>query len=411
MPKNQIVCGLDIGTSSIKALAGRENLETGEIEVVGVSQFPSFGVRRGVVVNTEEVAKRIQNVISNLEGEIGEEINEVYVNISGSHLFSTFSQGSIVVSRADQRISEEDKTRVLQAAQAFSLPSNKEILKIFPQEFIVDGEGQIKDPVGMEGLKLEARILAICAFSPFLKNLTQAVLEAGLQISDIIPSGLASAQAVLDPQQKELGVCLLDIGGGTTDMVVYEENELVYAKVFPIGSNLITNDIAVGLKTDVEIAEKIKKEFGTCLFKGANKKEKITLPEKFGGEVLMFQMRGLTKIIEARVSEIFGEVAKELKKLSLKTTLPGGVVLTGGGVKLPKIGEVAKKELRLPVRIGKPKKLEGVLGVENDASWSTCFGLLLKGFEEEKGETERSFSGMNKNILKKLKKILKFFIP
>ena len=315
----------------------------------------------------------------------------------------------MIVYRADQKISKEDVSRVIQAAESIPLASNKEILEVFPKDFMVDG-APIKEPLDMHGLRLEVDILALGGFSPYLKNLTTAVLNAGFQVADTVPSILASAQAVLTSSQKELGVCLLDIGGGTTDLAVYEEGDLVHTAVFPIGSERITHDLAVGLKTDVEIAEKIKQEFGSCLSKGSNKKEKIEIPRESGNsEILTFPNKMLVKIIEARVSEIFHLAEKELKTLSLKGLLPAGVVLTGGGAKLPKIVELAKKELKLPVRIGVPQILEGQ---ERDPSFSTCFGLVL--LAQEGGILDGAASGHpgpKQGVGGIMKKVLKIFIP
>src|SRR3989344_3679951 len=229
MSKNRVIVGLDIGTSEIKALAAVKNSDTKNLEALGQFRYPSFGVRRGIVVKPEEVSQRISEVLSQLQKELGQKVEDVFTNVGGSHIFTMPSHASIVVSRADQRISEEDKNRVIQTARTFSLPLNKEIISIFPREFIVDSQGQVKDPLNMHGLKLEVKIIALCAFSPFIQNITTAVLEGGFQISDIIPSVLASSRAVLTPQQKELGVCLLDIGAGTTDMAIYEEGDLVHA--------------------------------------------------------------------------------------------------------------------------------------------------------------------------------------
>ena len=276
MAKNRIITGLDIGTSEIKALAAVKNHETNTLEILGQARCSSFGVRRGIVAKPEEVSKKISEVLLQLQQEIGQKIEDVFTNVGGRHIFTMSSHGSIVVSRADQRISEEDKSRVMQTAQTFPLPSNNEILDIFPREFIVDNQGQIKEPLNMRGLRLEVKIIALCAFSPFMKNITAAVLEGGFQVSDVTPSILASSRAVLTPQQKESGVCILDIGAGTTDMAIYEEGDLAHLAVFPLGSELITNDIAVGLKTDQETAERIKREFGSCISNGGSKKEKIT---------------------------------------------------------------------------------------------------------------------------------------
>lgn len=400
MAKNRIITGVDIGTCEIKALAVAKNQETKTLEVLGQARCPSFGVRRGVVTNHEEVASRVSEVILQLQQELGQKIEDVYVNIGGSHIFTTPSSGSIVVSRADQRISEEDKHRVIQTAQTFPLPSNKQILSIFPSEFIVDDQGKIKDPLNMQGLRLEVKILALCAFSPFLKNLTSAVLESGFHISDVTPSILAAARAVLTPKQKELGVCLLDIGAGTTSMVVFEEGDMEHLAVFPVGSELITHDIAVGLKTDVDLAERIKKEFGTCIFKGGDKKEKID-------KDLAFSRRQLVKIIEARVSEIFRLTANELKKVSTKGILPAGIVLTGGGSLLPKIVELAKKELKLPVKIG---TIEEISELEGDPSISTAAGLVLEASEFEK-DIRSIMPVFSSGLGNKIKKAFKIFIP
>jgi cell division protein FtsA len=409
MAKNHIITGLDLGTKSIKVLVAGKKPDSQELEVLSQVEIPSFGIRKGVIVNIDEVAKNIKEAISQVQQEIGRKIEDVYVNVSGGHLYCTPSHGTVIVSRADQKISEEDVNRVVQSAQAFSLPSNKEILDIYPREFIVDGQGQIKEPLDMQGVRLEVEVLALCGFSPYLKNLTSAVLDAGFQISDITPSPLASARAVLTPQQKELGVSVVDIGAGTCDLAVYEEGDLIHTAVFPIGSDHITNDIAVGLKTDIDIAEKIKQEFGACLWKGGKKKEKIELPKDSGnGEPLVFSQKTLVGIIEARTSEIFDLIQKELKNISPRGLLPAGVVLTGGGAKLPKIVELAKKELKLPCRLGFPV---GLLGMERDSAWSTVGGLVLGGDDLlNEGGVIRA-SSLGKETFSRIKKIFRIFIP
>jgi len=400
MAKNHIITGLDIGTHSIKALSAVQKNNSQTLEVLGFVEVPSFGVRRGVVFNVDNVSERIIQALHQLQESIGHKIEDIYVNIGGSHVFSTLSRGTVIVSRADRRISEEDVNRAVQAAKVFPVPSNNEILEIFPKEFVIDGHGKIKNPCEMEGVRLEAEVVALCAFSPYKTSLTSAVLSADLQISDIVPSAMASSRAVLTPQQKELGVCLLDIGAGTTNFVVYQEGDLVHASVFPVGSAHITSDLAVGLKTDIELAEQIKKEFGTCIYKGSGKKEKI---ETEDGETLVFSQKALVGVIEARVGEIFDLARQELKKISPQCVLPAGVVLTGGGAKLSRIVELAKKELKLPARIGFPQNLEGL---EKDLSLSTVCGLVLTGYDG--GCTA---SPVTTGILSKIKKTLKVFIP
>jgi len=404
MPKKYIITGLDIGTGSIKILVANKESEGEKFEVISQMRENSSGIRRGVVVNVEEVSNILASFLSQIKEETGVKINSVYVNVDGSHLFSLPSRGTIAVSRADQKISEEDIQRVLQAAQTFSLPSNKEIFDAFPREFIIDGERGIKEALGLQGVRLEAEVLVLGGFSPYLKNLTQAILDSELQILDMVPSPIAAARAVLTEKQKELGVAVLDIGAGTSGLAVFEEGDLIHLAVLPIGSVNITNDIAIGLKVDTEVAERIKIEYGSCFFKG-DKREKIKIGEE---EPLVFSRRALTEIIEARVSEIFGEINKELKKISRAGLLPAGVVLTGGGALLPQMVELAKKELKLPCRIGKPK---GLLDLEEDPSFSTVWGLVLGGADLEEKRGESGLGTFGKGIGSKIKKIFKIFIP
>ena len=414
MAKSNIITALDVGTSNVKVLVVEQKTEESEFEVLALIQEPVFGVRKGVVIDTDKVSKVIQIAVDKAQREIEQKIKSVYVNIGGIHIFTSSSYGTVAVSRADRNISEEDVNRVLQAAQTFSLPLNKEILQVFPKEFIVDGEKGIKEVVGMQGTRLEAEVLVLGGFAPYIKNLKKSVLDANLQISDIVPSPIASAKSVLSQKQKELGVALLEIGAGTSGLVVFEEGELVHLAIFPIGGASITNDIAVGLKTDVDVAERIKIEFGTCSLKGGDKKATLRSKEKIEteeAEPLVFSHKQLANIINARVSEIFSEVQKELKKISKQGLLPAGVVLTGGGVKLPKITELAKKEMKLSCKIGRPS---GFSGLEEDPIFSTLSGLILTGADLE---GERGWSGGGKLPIigagfgTKFKKIFKIFIP
>ena len=311
MAKSSIITGLDVGTGSIKALSAVKRPDSLDLEVLGRVQVPVLGMRRGIVAKIEEVSGGIHDALLELQNLTGQKIEEVYTNIGGNHISSISSHGTVAVSRADRKISEEDVSRVVQAARSFSVPSNQEILDVFPREFIIDGQGQIKEALGMQGIRLEVEILALCAFSPFYKNLTSAVLNAGFQIADIMPSPLASARAVLDPRQKELGAAVLDIGFGTTGLAVYGEGDLMHLAVFPIGSSHITNDIAVGLKCDIDVAEKIKLEFGSCIQEPGRKIDKINIPQD--DVSLAFSHKSLVEIVEARVLDIFDQANKELK--------------------------------------------------------------------------------------------------
>jgi len=406
MAKPFIITGLDIGTTAIKVLVAQQKPKESELEAISLIREPAAGIRKGVVISSEEASEVLGRILEQIKTETERRIDSVYLNIGGSHLFLTPSHGLISVSRADQRISEEDIARVLQAARTFSLPSNKEIFDVFPKDFIIDGQNGIKEPLGLQGVRLEVEVLALGGFAPYLKNLTQTVLDSELQILDIIPSPVASARACLTPRQKELGVALLDIGAGTSGLVVFEEGDLIHLAILPIGSNNITNDIAIGLKCDIDIAERIKIEYGSCLSSpgqsSRQKREKVDIGEE---APLIFSHKQLVEIIEARVSEIFREVNKELKKISREKLLPAGMVLTGGGSKLTKMAELSKKELKLPCKIGKP---QGFSGLEKDSSLSAVCGLVLSGADLEEEGKEATFG---KGIGNKIKRIFKIFIP
>jgi len=403
MAKDYFITGLDIGTGGIKLLAATKGEKESEPEALGITQSPVFGMRKGTVINVDEVSHSIQSALEDFQNSVGRKIDSVVINISGSHIFITPSRGVVVVSRADQKISKEDIERVIQAAQTFSLPSNKEILDVLPKGFIIDGEQGVKEPLGLQGVRLEVEILALGGFSPYINNLKKAVLNSGLQISDISISPLASSRSILSLKQKELGVAVLDIGFGTSGFAVFEEGNLIHTAIFPVGSSHITNDIAIGLKTDIDTAERIKIEFGSCFWKPSKKKEKI---KKIGQEEpLIFSLKVLGNIIEARISEIFNLTNKELKKISRQEKLPSGIVLTGGGVKLPRIVEFAKKELKLPCKIGYPN---GISGLEEDPALATVCGLVLKGIDLEEEDRSPSLYG---GFFSKVKRVFRVFIP
>lgn len=406
MSKSITFTALDIGTSSIKGICATKDLKSGDIDVSAKVEHPQtgpccFGVRNGEVIKPDPVSKMIAKVKDDLIKKTDLKIKEVLVNIGGNHLFSVASQGLISVSRADQKISNEDVQRVLKAAEAVNLPSNKEVIDVFPKEYIIDGES-VKDPLGLEGIRLEAKVLLACVFSPILEHLYEAVEGADLQIIDILLSPLAVSRAVLTGEQKELGVLLVDIGAGTTSIAMFEKGDLVDFSVFPIGSSNITNDIAIGLRTEIQTAEKIKQEYATLKTSTKRgKKDKIELPEKS----LSFSSRYLRNIVESRMGDIFLQIQRSLKKMSSGEPLPGGVVLTGGGANLPGLVEFTKQKLKLPCRRGIPY---GIPNIE-DPSFATCCGLLLSAFDA--GEEELIGEGMGRKIRGGFKKIFKAFLP
>ncbi len=413
MSRNQIVTGLDIGTSTIKVLVAQKNGE--QWDVLSYAQIPSFGLRRGVVANIDETAKNIQMLLSGVERESGKSIHSVFVNIGGSHLYTTPSDGLISVSRADHIISEEDIDRVLSATRAISHSSNEEILDVFPREFIIDEQRGIKQPLGLTGVRLEAKVVLLCYFQQYFTNLSQAVLNAKVQIDDIVPSPLAAAEAVLTRQQKEIGAAVIDIGYATTSLSVFEEGDLIHLAIFPIGSANITNDIAIGLKTDVVTAEDIKKQHGTCLFAKTDKEKKDQARKKIEmfdtSHSLVFTKKQLVDIIEPRVVEILDLMQKELKKIGRQELLPGGVMLTGGGAKMPRIKELAKQVLGLPCEIGVPK---GIGGIEADPSLATVAGLIIGAtstIDEGQENAMANLFGFLKGWGLKMRKMFRVFIP
>ena len=380
-----------------------------QTEALYVGHRPSSGIRRGVVVDVEEAEKCVAAVVKDAQLAAGAKIDGLYVNIGGSHIFCTMSHGLVSVSRADGSISEEDVGRVLQAAKTISLSSNKEIIDIYPREFVVDGEGGVKDAIGMRGVRLEAEVIIVAGFAPYLKNLDQSILKSDLEILDRAPGAIAGAAAALTSQQKELGVALVDIGAGTTSLAVYQEGDLMHLAVLPVGSGNITNDIAIGLRIDVEAAERIKIERGVCNFKGADKKIKIEGAQKKNA-VAVFSQRAVSHIIQDRVIEIFDLVNKELKKIGREAKLPAGIVLSGGGAKLPGIEDLAKKEFRLSSRLGSPA---GISNLDRDPALVTVCGLVLLGIEEgaNGSATSARFSAAGSGLWEKIKRFIKIFVP
>ena len=402
MSKESFVVGLDIGTSKIKALILKKDSK-GILELVRIFEEDSLGVRKGTVEEPEKTSNIIKSLFLKITQELDKEFDSVFVNLSGSHLFAKVSHGLVSVSRADHKISREDIERVLDAAQIINLPSNNEIFNVRPKSFSVDEKKDIKDPFGLDGVRLEVDVLALGGFSLYILNTEKAVEGAGLEIIESTPSPIAVAKAVLTEEQKQLGCAVLDIGAGISTIAVFKNSHLIYFSVLPIGSNDITSDIAVGLKISPEMAEKIKLEYGACYLKGKDVKRKINIGED---EPLEFSQKLLVKIIGSRVSEIFEETNKEMKKVVPSKSLPSGIVLTGGGAKLGGILKLAKKDFSLYSSLG---SFQGPLKAEDDLSLATVYGLALLGIDAlERQDQDSIFFGWVGN---KIKNFLKLFNP
>ena len=333
MYHEQIIIGLDIGTNTIKTIVGQKRKKEEKPLIIGLGIAESLGIRKGVVVDIEETVKAINLSVEKAEQSSGIPIERVYASIGGDHILSQISRGVVAVSRADREISQEDVSRAIEAAQTLSLSSNREIIHIIPINFSIDGQEQIKDPIGMIGVRLEVNALIIHGLVPFIKNISKCISEAGLEINDLVFSPLSASEAVLSFRQRELGVVVIDIGAGTTGISVFEEGNVIYCASIPMGANHITNDIAIGLRTSVNVAEKIKRDFGSAVSSKISKKENINFGKIEDFEKGAVSRRYLSEIVEARLSEIFSLVDGELKKINRSRLLPGGAVLTGGGAK------------------------------------------------------------------------------
>lgn len=416
--RKEYVSLLDIGSSNVRCVIAQIGCDEDKPRIVGVGIVPSVGMRKGVIVDLEEITSSIKLSMEMATRMAGYQPDNVFVSVGGAHLISSDTQGVVAIGRADGEVEREDIERVIQAAQAVNLNNNYELLHIIPRKFILDNQGGIEDPLGMSGVRLEMNGILISGFSPHLRNITKALQNLGIDVAGYIVGSLASAKASLNKRQEELGVALLDIGGGTTSLVVYEERELIHLAVLPIGGGHITNDIAIGLRTSVETAEKIKVEFGSALPNEIDKKEQINLAEFDSKEEGTVSRKHIAEIVEARAEEIFFLVEKELKKINRSALLPAGVVLVGGTAKLHGMVDLAKRVLKLPAQTGFPVELSGLVDKTDDPGFSTVIGMLLWLIDEQNiPEKKNSVSDfgwkdfLNKKNLGKVIKLIKKFLP
>lgn len=377
MAKPNIITGIDIGTSKIRIVVALAKEPDEKPKVIGVGEVLSTGMRKGVVVDIDEVTENLKKAVEQAELSSGVPINHAYVSIGGNHVNIRENTGVVAVSRADQEVSEEDITRVIDSASAISLPPNREIIHVIPRSFKLDEEKDIQDPLGMTGARLEVDTLIIDGLAPYLKNLTKCVSNIGIKVDDLVLDVLAASQSVLSKRQKELGALVLDLGGGTAGMAVYEEGKLLHIHILPVGSAHITNDIAIGLQTTIDLAEKIKLQYGSALPSEVKKNETIDLSELNESETGNYSRREVAKFIEARTQEIFDLVNRELKKIGRQKLLPAGVILVGRGSMMSGIVDVAKKELGLPAQMGFPSQVDSVIEQVNDPAFATTAGLIL----------------------------------
>lgn len=377
-----MITGLDLGSTAVRVAVGKQIFLEGErkeLQIIGLSEVPSEGIHKGVVTSIEEAVSSISHALEQAEQMIGLPVEHAWVGIAGSHISSQESKGVVAVARSDGEITGEDMERAVEAARAIATPLNYEILHVLPRSFTVDGQTGIKDPIGMTGVRLEVDTKIIQGQTPHLKNVTKVVYRTGVDIDDLVFSILAVGDVVVAPRQKDLGVAVVSIGGSTTSLAVYEEGESIHTAVLPLGGEHVTNDLAIGLKTQIEVAERVKMEYGECLSKNISKKETFNLGE-IGAEVNEEVSRKyVAEIIEARLDEILEKIDDEFKKIGRSGLLPAGVVFTGGGAKISGLVDLSKQKLHLPATLGYPLNLFSVSDKVNDLSFTTAVGLVNWG--------------------------------
>ncbi len=374
--RENLIVGLDIGTTKICAIVGNLN-DDGGLDIVGIGTSVSQGMRKGVVINIESTVGAIKKALQEAELMAGCEIKSVFAGIAGGHIKGMNSQGVIAIK--NREVNNDDIRRVIDAAKAVAIPMDREVIHILPQEFIIDDQDGIKEPLGMNGVRLEAKVHIVTGAVASAQNIIKSCNRAGVDVADIVLEQLASAEAVLSPDEKDLGVALLDIGGGTTDIAIFVDGAIKHTAVLSLGGNHLTNDIAVGLRTPTAEAEKIKRKYGCCLTSMVGKDETIEVPSVGGREPRILSRQLLAEILEPRVEEIFTLVNREIVKSGFEDVIASGVVLTGGTSILPGMPELAEQIFNLPVRRGVPLEIGGLTDVVNSPVYATGVGLVKYG--------------------------------
>ena len=416
MKNRKIVTGLDIGTTKICALIAEVSGDN-NIEIVGIGLAPSNGLRKGIVVDIDKTSHAIESAIQKAERMAGQKVDSAYVGIAGSHIKSINSHGVVAVTGDEKEIKESDIQRVIDAARIVPVSAEEDILHVLPREFIVDGSPGIQDPLGMSGVRLEVETHIIKGASTSIENLVKSVMRAGLSVEEVVLEPLASSQAVLSEDEKDLGSVLVDIGGGTTDVIVFHEGSIAHTAVLPVGGNHVSNDIAVGLRTPVSEAEKIKIKNGSVLPQTIEQDEQIEVLAASGKERRTLSRKMLCQVIEPRMSELFNLVRKELKSVGSADLTPAGMVLTGGASLLDGTEDLASNITELPVRIGEPDYVSGLSNVIDNpvyvkkgdaiprAIFSTGIGLIEYALENSDAKNSK----VSSNNSKKSKKIVSGF--
>jgi len=377
--QEEIIVGLDIGTTKIAAIVGEVTADG--TDIIGIGTAPSKGLRKGVVVNIDATVDAIQAAIGEAENMAGCEVSTVYANISGGHIRGLNSHGVVAVK--DKEIRDSDVGRVIEAAKAMAIPLDREVLHVLPQEYLIDDQDGIRDPLGMAGVRLESKVHIVTTAVTSAQNVVKCANRCGLQVADIVLDPLASAEAVIEDDEKELGVALVDVGGGTADIALFVDGAIVHTSVLPLGGGHVTNDIAVGLRTPLESAEGIKKKYGCALPELVSDDETMEVPSVGGRDPRILSRQLLVKIIQPRVEEIFEHIRREIARSGYWDALAAGAVLTGGATSMEGVPELAEDVLGIPTRRGLPRGVGGLTDVVRSPSYSTGVGLVRFGTREE----------------------------
>lgn len=398
--RENLVVGLDIGTTKICAIVG--SLTDEGLDIVGIGTSPSKGLRKGVVINIESTVEAIRKALQEAELMAGCEIKSVFAGIAGGHIKGFNSQGVIAIK--NREVNNDDIRRVIDAAKAIAIPMDREVIHILPQEFIIDDQDGIKEPLGMSGVRLEAKVHIVTGAVASAQNIIKSCNRGAVDVADIVLEQLASSEAALSPDEKELGVALIDIGGGTTDIAIFVDGAIKHTSVLSLGGNHLTNDIAVGLRTPMGEAEKIKQRYGCCLSPMVGKDETIEVPSVGGREPRVLSRQLLAEILEPRVEEIFTLVNREIVKSGYEDLIASGVVITGGTSILPGMPELAEQIFNLPVRRGVPQDIGGLTDVVNSPIYATGVGLVKYG---SRNLQTRNFAIGQENVFDKVVRRMK----
>lgn len=393
--QENIIVGLDIGTTKICAVVGEV---TGDkINIVGIGTHPSIGLRKGVVVNIESTVESIQKAIEEAELMAGCEISSVYAGIAGGHITGFNSRGIVAIKGPE--VTQQDVDRVIDAARAVAIPMDREVIHVIPQEFMIDEQGGIQNPVGMSGVRLEAKIHIVTGAVTSAHNIVKSANRSGLDVCDIVLEPLASGEAVLTDEEKDLGTALMDLGGGTSDLAIFSGKNIKHTFVLALGGNNLTNDISIGLRASMADAEKIKKKYGTCIPRNVIADETIDVPGMGGRKPRKLQRQILGEILEPRMEEIFSLIKREIQRAGMERIITSGIVLTGGTSLLEGVTDIAESVFDLPTRLGTPMGISGLTDVVNNPMYATGVGLVLYG---ARNQPKKKFRIRDTNIFNRV---------